>query len=286
MKRVLITGICAVLVLFAKAQFSRSEAGIMGGVSYYIGDLNPSKHFLLSQPAGGLVYRYNLSPRFAFKVSALYGSLWGSDAVSKANTKRNLSFKSNIFDFSAQMELNFLQYVTGHDKHFISPYIFGGLSVFNFNPRAEYEGKWYSLQPLGTEGQGTTIEDAKKPYSLTSVGIPFGLGLKVSLFKFMCVGAEYGIRKTFTDYIDDVSTRYADPVVLGAENSPIAALLADRTLLEPGESVNNAGLQRGNSNTKDWYAFACLSVTFQIKNRKQSCPAYKQGPKYKIRYNN
>lgn len=275
--------------LLAKSGFSqdfyRSEFGLFLGGSYYLGDLNPSKHFLQTQPAGGLIYRYNITPRWAFKMSALLGWLKASDARSKANVERNLSFRSYIFDFSTQIEFNFLPYITGHDKFFITPYIFVGASVFNFSPQANYNGTWYNLQPLGTEGQGTTIEDTRKPYALTTISIPFGLGLKYSPHQAVSLGLEYGIRKTFTDYIDDVSTRYANPVILAAENGPMAATLADRRIAPEGEVLPDpTGLERGNSRTKDWYVYTGLTITIRIKPQTKRCPAYKQHPRVKIKY--
>lgn len=263
-----------------KAQeFYHNEIGVFLGGSYYLGDLNPSTHFLETKFAGGIVYRYNITPRWSFKVSALIGELEASDARSKANVDRNLSFKSYIFDFSPQIEFNFLQYIIGDKKHFISPYIFVGASLFNFNPKAELNGTWYPLQPLGTEGQGTT-GSTKKNYALTSIAIPFGLGLKYSPAKFISLGLEWGIRKTFTDYIDDVSTVYVDPGIL-TENSPNTLPLADRSLTNQGL---HAGMQRGNPRTKDWYVFTGLTVSFRIKSKNKNCPAYKQHPKIKAKY--
>jgi hypothetical protein len=273
-----------VLSIPVHGQFARNEVGIFGGVSYYVGDLNPSKHFLLSKPGFGIIYRYNISPRFALKINGFYGTLEGSDASSKANVSRNLSFKSYITDISAEIELNFMRYITGHEHYKFSPYIFTGISLFNFNPKARLEGSWYALQPLGTEGQGTTLPNVSKRYSLTNVAIPFGLGIKYSPAKFLCIGAEWGLRKTFTDYLDDVSTVYADPVVLAAENTEIAAMLADRTVTPDGTAVNNTGLQRGNSKTKDWYSFAGIFVQFRIQQKHGLCDAYKKYPRIKIRY--
>ena len=261
--------------------FYRSEVGVFLGGSYYLGDLNPSKHFLGTKFAGGIVYRYNISPRWALKVSALLGGLEASDAVSKANIERNLSFKTYIFDFSPQIEFNFLQYITGDKHYFISPYIFVGVSVFNFEPKASIDGKWYSLQSLGTEGQRTTIVGSDKPYSLTTVGIPFGLGLKASPHKAISLGLEWGIRKTFTDYIDDVSGSYPDIETIAAENGPVAAALSDRSLTDPGK---HAGLARGNSKTKDWYVYTGLTISVRIKPKHDKCDAYKQHPKIKLRY--
>lgn len=275
------------ILAFANKSFTqdlyRSEIGFMIGGSYYVGDLNPKKHFLQTKLAGGILYRYNFSPRWTLRASALLGNLEASDSKSQANVERNLSFRSYIFDFSTVVEFNFLPYILGDKKHFISPYIFAGVSVFNFNPQALYDSKWYSLHQYGTEGQGTTIQGVSKPYSLTQIGIPFGLGVKISPAKFMSLGLEWGIRKTFTDYLDDVSGKYVDPVVLAAENTEIAAKLADRSLTTQGL---NTGLDRGNANTKDWYVFTGLTATFRIKGKSAKCAAYKQSYKtIRLRYN-
>ena len=264
----------------------RMELGVFGGGSYYMGDLNPKKNFELTQGAGGLLVRYNISPRFAVKIDGYFGSVKGDDAVTKFNEKRNLSFKSQILEFSGQLERNFFPYVTGHKDYFFSPYLFAGIAAFNFNPKANFNGTWYSLQPLGTEGQGTVAYYDRKPYSLTALSFPFGLGLKYSLSKVVCVGGEWGLRKTNTDYLDDVSTTYADPSILSAENTPIAATLADRSNKLPGEP-SNTDLQRGNSSNKDWYSFAGVFVTFKINRKKKGdCPAFPQNKRYKEFYKN
>lgn len=271
-----------ILIVFAFFHFislyaQRNEIGLFLGTSYYLGDLNPSKQFFLAKPAGGLIYRYVFDRRWAIKMSGLYGTVYGDDSKAKFNTVRNLSFKSPIFEISSQLELNFLPYATGNtEKEYFTPYIFGGISVFSFNPKAKYNGTWYNLQPLGTEGQGTSVYGTS-PYSLTKISFPFGLGFKYSVGKNVCIGAEWGLRKTTTDYLDDVSTTYADPVILSAENTPIAAVLADRS-----GTANNTGLQRGNSGTKDWYSFAGAFVTFKFKaGGNKSCPAYNKHYKFR-----
>lgn len=281
MKKIFIAIIAFTSFLPVRAQ--RNEIGLMLGTSYYLGDLNPSKQFLLTKPAGGVIYRYVINTRWAVKMNGLFGSLAGDDAVSKFNKKRNLSFKSNIFEISSQVELNFLPYITGNtEKNYFTPYIFTGISVFSFNPKADTNGVWFNLQPLGTEGQRTSMYPDRKPYSLVNVSLPFGLGFKYSVGKNVCIGVEWGLRKTTTDYIDDVSTTYADPVILAAENTAIAAVLADRSLRNVGENINNTGLQRGNSATKDWYSFAAAFITVKFKTGlKGSCPAYNKHYNFK-----
>jgi hypothetical protein len=288
MKKIIIL-LCG--ILFSTYSFSqRSEIGGLIGTSYYLGDINTSSQFYKPNIAGGLIYRYNLTPHWALKFNALYGTLEAYDI--DFGEIRNLSFKSHIMEFSAQFELNFFQYFTGSKKHRFSPYIFGGVALFNFNPEAYYfnpttlEGKWYDLQPLGTEGQGTVTRSSAKPYSLTQFAIPFGLGVKFSLSKSICLGAEWGLRKTFTDYIDDISTTYMDHAALSAEKGQIAAALADRTpeLIDPDTNLpripNEDGMSRGNSETTDWYSFAGLTITFKLGYKsKPSC--FDKGFNYK-----
>ncbi len=250
----------------------RHELGLFGGGSYYIGDINPKKHFALTQPSFGLIYRYNMNPNWAMRFNIYQGKVESSDAEIRYNQPRNLSFRSNITEIALGLELNFFEYKTGDRKRPASPFIFAGLGYFKFNPQAELDGQWYDLQPLGTEGQGTTSYPDKKPYTLGSFSIPFGVGAKFSFGKTACIAMEWGMRKTFTDYLDDISTTYADPLILSAENSPTAAQLADRTIFGPGEEpVSNVGKQRGDSSTNDWYSFAGITVTFKINTRKDIC---------------
>lgn len=258
------------LTFFYKVKAQRSELGILLGTSFYLGDLNPSTPFGMTQPAGGLIYRYNFNFRWSLKMDVLFGILKGDDNITNTpQADRNLSFRSYLLEFSPQAEFNFLKYQTGHHKYKFTPYLFAGLSLFYFNPQALYDGKWYSLQPLGTEGQGTTAYPEKKTYSLISVGIPFGLGIKYSPSKAINFGLEWGMRKTFTDYIDDVSTTYADANVLLLQKSQIAAELSDRSVTK-----HEPGVQRGDSNHNDWYSFLGLTMTFRLDFSDKNCAAY------------
>ena len=273
MKKIL-TLFCTLTIFSLNAQ--RNEVGIFTGTSYYLGDINPSMHFSLAKPAGGLIYRYILNPRWALKMDGIYGSVESSDAYVRFNKERNLSFKSSLFEVSTQIELNFFPYYTGNtDKDYFTPYIFAGISFFSFNPKANYNGKWYDLQPLGTEGQGTSLYPDRKPYSLVGLSYPFGLGVKYSVGAKLCIGAEWGLRKTNTDYIDDVSTTYPNLAIVSAENTPIAAVFADRSLSALENHTDHTDLQRGNSSTNDWYSYAGLFITIKFKVKKsRACSAY------------
>ena len=271
----LFVGMCV-----AKAQ--TAEIGLCGGVSFYMGDLNPKGVFNGVRPAGGVLFRYNINPRLAVKATALFGSLQASDA-STGDKARNLSFRSPISEISAQMELNFLRLFNEKGQNPFSPYLFAGIAVFAFNPQAEFNGNTYDLQALGTEGQGLNVKDPitgimydQKRYGLTGFSIPFGLGMRVNFLKFYSIGLEWGFRKTFTDYIDDVSGKYVNRDFLIEYRSALIADLADRTTSKTPEGAvdyHKAGSARGNNaNTKDWYSFATLSFSFKL-NHTKDCAA-------------
>lgn len=255
-----------------RAQYS--EFGILGGVSFYMGDLNPDIPFKQVMPAGGVFYRYNINDRFSVRGTFNLGYLKGDDAKSKVQSQldRNLNFDSWLYEFAITGEFNFFKYAPGDMQHFITPFLFGGIAVFKFNPTTKAsDDHRYELQPLGTEGQGTTFYPDRKKYSLTTASIPFGLGVKCNISKTFSVGLEWGMRYTFTDYLDDVSGTYADPDVIRSERGNIAHELANRSNLAD-DQLN--GRQRGNSKTNDWYSFALISLSMNIKARPAKCPAY------------
>ncbi|HEU4718561.1 MAG TPA: DUF6089 family protein [Bacteroidia bacterium] len=258
--------VSASLVLFSANAQRTDELGLFIGGSYYTGDLNPSMIMnSLTRPAVGLVYRHNFNLRLSVAGSALFGSIQGIDARSSSyeQQQRNLSFRSPVYELAGRAEFNFIEYKIGDDKHEFTPFMFLGAAVFNFNPKAAFGNQWVALQPLKTEGQG-------KPYMRTQFSIPFGAGIKTNLAKRIGLVAEWGLRKTFTDYLDDVSTVYADPGTLYSNGGPLAVAVADRST----SAGSNAGRQRGNPRTKDWYSFAGLTLTFQLAHKPAHCSAY------------
>ena len=271
-KVVLFLSLCATANV-TYGQFS--EIGLMGGVSFYIGDLNPDMPFKQVMPAGGAFYRYNFNDRFSVRGAFSLGYLKGDDAKSdvESQIERNLNFQSWLYDFSITGEFNFFKYAPGDMKHPITPFIFGGVSIFKFNPTTTAaDGNRYELQPLGTEGQGTTFYPDRKKYALTTASIPFGLGLKANISKTLSVGLEWRMHYAFTDYIDDVSGTYADPDVIQAERGDVAYELSNRSLTLTDEVLE--GRQRGNSKTNDWFSFALVTFSFNLKAKPAKCPAY------------
>ena len=304
MKNFLIAFFALILSFGSYAQYH--EIGLFGGVSYYMGDITPT-HFSLPGYNVGLTYRYSINRRFAVRIAGHYGKVSGdSENDDKSKHYKNLSFHTNILDIEGGLEINFLEYEPGSKKHRFTPYIFGGIALFSFNPKAYYDGEEYELQPLSTEGQGLTLYPDNKPYKLSSIAIPFGFGIKWSVSSRVSLGLEWGLRKTFTDYLDDVSDRYPMASVLSAEKGNLAAALSNRQWedyagimgwdisMGPNGMANNPDDfnkylakmgdgegQRGLDNN-DWYGIAGLTVTFKIVNAKSgSCPAYPQKSNFK-----
>lgn len=271
--------ICLFFLCIHFAGFSqKQEAGILAGVSSYKGELNPVMldHRFFS-PAAGAFYRYNITRYFALKANAYYGFIKGDDSKSEDlfNKNRNLSFQSELLDISTTVEFNFFPYEIGNPKFPFTTYVFGGLSLFKFNPKANYfnplsgQTTLEELQPLGTEGQGTTAYPERQEYSLTQIGLPMGVGLKVNVGQ-IGLGFEFGARYTFTDYLDDVSKTYADKKVLAAQNGERSAAMSDRSL---SGDAKTGGL-RGNPDTNDWYMFAGVTLYFRLDKPGNHCDPF------------
>jgi hypothetical protein len=273
-----------VLVLFVGLFFYTStmvaqrslELGAFLGCSFYLGDLNPDGFFnQFTRVGAGLVVRYNLNNRLGFRYNMLFGTVTADDAQSSSSSQRerNLNFKSPIDEFSVQAEFNFLEYELGNPKHSYTPYIFAGFGVFKMNPQGSFGNQWVALQPLGTEGQGTSA-NPNKPYHLLQPCIPFGIGFKTNFSKTICISIEWGMRKTFTGYIDDVSGSYANPALLVANrgvNGQMAVIMADKSL-NPDKAAD-VGSERGNGKD-DWYSFAGIVLSFKLRMKQKPCASY------------
>ncbi len=243
-------------------RLSRSEFGFLVGGMYYIGDLNPIKQFKNTQLAGGIMYRFNIHSRLSVRGNLIYGNIEGDDSQSSSILlkNRNLNFNSSIIELAAGVEFNYLPFEIGHDRYKGTAYILTEIGFFHMNPMTKFEGDNIALQPIGTEGQGTSLSSHKN-YSLTQLCVPVGAGIRMSLGERASLNLEFGLRKTFTDYIDDVhSDTYIDPVKLASQNGSTAASLSNRSL--DGSRFG----KRGTSSTNDWYVFTGMMLTFKLGN--------------------
>ena len=146
---------------------------------------------------------------------------------------------------------------------------FMGLAYTSMKPQASYKGNWYELQPLGTEGQGTSIGGDK--YNTNIFAMPLGVGIKFNIYAIFGFSMEWGVRRTFTDYFDDISGKYVDPEILQDENGTTSSVLADQSLTKARADGSNTGLQRGDPGRKDLYFFALGSLNIRIDKKATSC---------------
>lgn len=259
--------LCLLVPVFSQAQeSSRFHLTLFGGVTNYQGELQ-GRAFTFNQSNLGIGagLKYDLTPHFAIRTGIQYGTIEASDRENNDPKlrPRNLSFQSRIVEGNLLLEYTLFNM---EDKK-ISPYLFAGVAVYHFNPYAfDTLGNKVFLKPLSTEGQGLSAYPDRKEYKLTQFAIPFGGGIKFRISNNVILGYEIGLRKTFTDYLDDVSTRYVDQFVLSQERGAKAVEMSYRGgELKDGNPVYPAdGELRGSSKTKDWYYFQGLTLSIGI----------------------
>ncbi len=253
----LLLGVVATNAQTRKRTFAQRELGFFGGASYYIGDINPRTHFKASHPAFGVFFRYALSYRYAFRFGFNYGQLSGDDAQSREEDQRerNLNFKTQLYELNATAEFNFVEYRIGHDRHKFTMFVFAGVAGFYFNPQARVDGGYENLRNYRTEGES-------KSYRRIQMSLPFGIGIKWNIGDKCGLGLEWGPRRTFTDYLDDIKGAYPDFVGEGSSGG-----LTDRTL---NGSAKPGGM-RGNPSTRDWYFYYGLTLNIKLPDPRKAC---------------
>jgi hypothetical protein len=262
MKKILLAGM--LFPLLAHAQWN---VNVFGGFSNYIGDLQ-SKGYTTQQSNGafGAGLQYDLSGHFSLLSNLTYGRISAADGYSnQADLRaRNLNFESVIGEWNLLLEYNLLDLQT----HKLTPYVFGGIAVFHFNPYAyDTTGKKVYLRGLSTEGEGLPGYPDRKPYALTQVSLPFGGGIKFRISERVTLAYEIGMRKTFTDYLDDVSKTYVSEAALLAAKGPEAVEMAYRgNELKDGAPYPADGSVRGGHKYKDWYYMSGLRVTIALND--------------------
>ena len=278
----------------------RQEIIVQVGVSQFLGDLgglnstgtdySPADiEFAATKPSLSFAYRYKLAKNFNIHSSLNYLLVAGDDKLTaeKFRNNRNLNFKSNIFELAARAELSFFYSNAGHryglkntlgsrHKSKSNELIgFIGLGVFYFNPKGKdpNTGSYVKLYPLHTEGQG--LPGGPKQYKRISISIPMGVAWRMSVTKLLNVGIEFNYRKTFTDYIDDVSTTYYfDRAAQVDAYGPQSLALSDPSLGDiPGASFPNGdgtGAQRGDKENDSFMSMQIKVGYFLSPKRKKT----------------
>lgn len=222
--------------------------------STYYGDLKDDSDIIDAKPSLSLGAMTALTRRIYLRSELSIVTLSGRDEESEdiGKTDRNLSFSSTNYEVNVVGIVNLMEH---RGRFYQRPnynlYAFGGIGGLYFNPKAELNGQKHALQPLMTEGV---------KYSRFTFILPFGFGAKTKLTPFINLALEAGWRKTFTDYIDDVSTVFVDNASFA---NPIARQLADRRP-EIDLPVLEAGRKRGDPSNKDAYMLLTLKVEYYL----------------------
>ncbi len=278
----------ATLLILPLASTGQWQANLYAGLANYQGDLQAKKFsFSPAKPALGLGLTFELTPKINVRGAFSYMQLQGGDNLeggNKSNQLRNLSFNTRILEAQVAAEYHLFDL----DYRSFSPYFFAGIGLFQFNPWIKDEtGEKIFLQNLGTEGQGLAEYPDRQEYKLIQFAIPFGGGIKTAISPRLQLGVELGFRKLFTDYLDDVSTTYADSATLAAGNGLLAMEYAYRgDELGGGNSYPAEGAQRGNPKNKDWYYATVIRLSYRFgtkindlspgkgAGRKLGCPLF------------
>ena len=238
------------------------EAGLFGGIANYQGDL-VDKAYKNSKTVFGVTVAYPVTNRISIRAGVNFAKLVGADSLLDQEDLRlrNLSFQTSLTEFSLVGEFNTFDLEV---KRW-SPYVFGGIAVYHFNPYTmDLDGNKVNLKPLSTEGQG--LPGYGEEYSLTQLALPFGGGIKYNLTSQVRLALEVGLRKLFTDYLDDVSGDYASSADLLAGRGAQSLDLSYRgdELANGNPDYPAKGITRGSPKYKDFYYFTGLHLSFRL----------------------
>ena len=260
------------------------EVGINVGPSFFLGDLGGNQgkgtRFIkdvnldLTKIMKGVFVAVYPNGWLGIRAAAQLGKLEGDDNIIETKgvdelwrKQRNLDFRSDIFEAYVAFEFFPIMLLNGNNPDYkprFRPYGVIGAGMLKFNPQGSLtDGNgvktWHYLKPLHIEGQGFDEYPDRKEYSLTQINIPMGVGFKYFLSERTNISLELLLRKSFTDYIDDVSTTYIDPNLydkyLPAADARIARQISDKMygIVTPSVARYSPGTQRGNAGQNDSY---------------------------------
>jgi opacity protein-like surface antigen len=225
------------------------------GVAYYYGDLNdkPGLKNMGLGPAVSLGALYRVTEHFSARGELRFYQVSGNQQYSSFPND-NLSFRARNPDLSLGIQADLFAY---NRRARINPYLFLGVAASYLNTKTKLDGKWYSLPPLSTEG----VKYSRLPLAITGAA-----GVSVQATERLSLGVELNSNFMLSDYLDDVSTVYANPDVLPSD---LARRLADRSS-EIGLPQKEAGWHRGVGSTNDIYSLFQVRVTYLIGTRLQA----------------
>jgi hypothetical protein len=250
------------------------------GVSTYFGDLANRTPISNTNPNINAGLQYYFNNRISSRVELTWFTIAGDDkqATGGGRNVRNLSFESSCFELSAVGEVNLFSH---GDRYYRRPninvYGFAGIGVLYFNPKTSYLSSNIALQPLKTEGVS---------YSLVTLVVPYGLGVRFKATPQFNIAIEAGFRKAFTDYLDDVSTVYLDKTSFTDQT---ALALFDRSAEADPTIIHKAGDKRGDPTNNDGYLLMNAKIEYYLPwdfgggGRKKSVKHHKSNYRYNKR---
>lgn len=279
---------------------NRNEINVALGISNFLGELGGRNQIgspfiwdlemSQTRPAASIGYRYYIRRKQSLRLGITYGILAGNDNLTQEifRNNRNLHFRSDVIEASLRYELHLYREELGHvydlrgvkgtKSSRVGLYFFAGIGAFYFEPHAQFNNAWVPLRPLRTEGQG--LPGGPEEYNNIGVCIPLGFGIRKAFSKQWSMGLELQYTKTFTDYIDDVSTVYYDNEVIREVNGDMAAYLADPSIgvgpiYDLGINPTATGQQRGDPDDLDAYLFVTVNAHYKIFKYRSGSKKYR-----------
>ncbi|MBK0378238.1 outer membrane beta-barrel protein [Mucilaginibacter sp. SD-g] len=234
--------------------------GALGG-SGYIGDLNTNNPVKLSGGSAGIFLKRNFNGYISAKLNYTYGKISAADSNSNSQQirDRNLSFHTPLKELGLLGEFNFIKFIPDAGRNKYTPYVYAGIGITAFAPRTVYGNAIISLRNLRTEGQ-------PKPYSNSTLVIPYGAGFKYNFGGKWTVAADLGYRYSRTDYLDDVSGIYHTQAELP---NYMSYVLSDRSgERNNGVNIGSPGSQRGDLKPHDTYMFFGFTLSYTFVTQK------------------
>ncbi|MBJ7880360.1 DUF6089 family protein [Gelidibacter salicanalis] len=215
------------------------EVGFFLGNSNFIGDVGSTKYIAPVRPAAGLLVKWNRSTRHSFRASVLFTNLEARDKNSDdpRRVKRNYEISNTIMELSAGMEFTFWDFDLNSPYHQITPYLYTGIST------ARHKNYYFNTTKTSPP-PGAPIRPIYENTYSWAYGIPMVLGVKTTSLEGLIIGAEIGVRYTFSDEIDGSS---------------------------PDNPTRKNQHQFGNINSNDWYVFSGITLTYTFGNKPCYC---------------
>jgi hypothetical protein len=229
MKQLLVLFLIGFLAVGAFGQPS-VDVGVFGGAGTYFGDMTKTDFQKSINPAYGGFLRYNFNPRYGLRFNVLSGTI-GADGEFQSNL---WSFNKNVLDISMQFEWNYLKYIVGDKSTPWSTFLYGGIGVQMYN----YEYRGPEMVALVDPRYFDITHTAG---AVTSPIIPFGMGFKYNLSKRWGIALEGGLRKSFSDKLDDL-------------DDPLSYKNQDGTVVKFADQLHN----------NDWTAYMGVHLVYKL----------------------